>query len=713
MPSLLIGVDHWIDRYYFNPQLIEKEWQRKKMIIIATVIANIMVFVLTIFAFIIGANGIFWMGLIMLGLYAVQYRVLKSPRFNLYHHFFLGAFILIAGLFMVLMGGILTSGGLVFIGLVCAFSSNMLNSQRGALLLMGLYLFTVLFTALSQFFLHPVIVLSTPVNFTFWVINIIWMSTFLVQFNNQYIREKEALEESEMQKVKELDEAKSNFYTAITHEFRTPLTIISGLLDGLNPQDHEEEETIHLIRKNSNQLLRLVNQLLDLSRINAGVVKPHLIRDDLIALIKYVMESFHMVAEVKKISMHWTGPADQYIVDIEPEMMESILSNLISNALKYTNPEGAIHLQLDIPEISGSTNHYRLTVSDNGVGMATDQLNRIFDRFYQVNGDIRHHEEGSGVGLALVKEYVQLLGGEIIVDSVIGRGTTFTLYLPITTQAKPSECIPDPTFSGGLPMASILTENGELADVDVPILLLVEDNPDMIFYLQKLLKNRYRIHTAMNGLEGLSKALMYIPDLIISDVMMPEMDGLTMIKNLKADLRTSHIPVIALTALVDIGSKLEALECGAEVYLTKPFNQEELNLRIEKMIALRHELHTRYSTQNFTVITNKEDEFILKVREVMAQFCEDEAFGINQLCREMAMSRTQLYRKFSALTNTTVHKFIRTYRLTKAMDLLRSSDLNVTQVAIETGFKNTSFFSRIFTEEFGINPSEVSAKTID
>jgi DNA-binding response OmpR family regulator len=362
---------------------------------------------------------------------------------------------------------------------------------------------------------------------------------------------------------------------------------------------------------------------------------------------------------------------------------------------------------------------FTIKVQDNGPGIPPEHLLKIFDRFYTIVENNKNPESGMGLGLALTRELVKLLGGTIIAESTPGSGSTFTVQLPVTNNApiKEMSALSDAQEKISLIRTTIPIKKSKAADYqgskhEKPILLIVEDSFDLVDYLSAILKNDFHLETAQNGNEGLQKAFDCIPDIILSDVMMPEMDGITMLGKLKSDQRTSHIPVVMLTAKADIASKLEGLERGADDYLAKPFNEAELQVRLKNLIDLRKMLQQRYASMEPLPKTDDkaviiEDTFMMKVRSIMEAHLDNDQFGIRELCLEIGMSRAQLYRKFKSLTDTTVNDYLMNFRLFKAKELLLNSGLNVSEVAYETGFKNLSHFSRSFKESFGVTPGSI------
>ncbi len=550
------------------------------------------------------------------------------------------------------------------------------------------------------------------------------------------------MEHREAERLKELDSVKTKLYTNITHEFRTPLTVILGMVKQIkdNPKDWYSEG-LQMIERNGRSLLRLVNQMLDLSKLEAGAMPVHLVQGDVVAFLKYLLESFHSLAAEKGITLQFHSGREALVMDYDPDKVQKIVSNLLSNAVKFTPEGGQVVARLSRAGSgtpgSGEPGYLCLSVSDTGPGIPPDKLSFVFDRFYQADGEATRKAEGAGIGLALTKELVKLLGGEISVKSEIGQGTEFVVRLPVKQS-------PPPLTPKGEPYLPHPAENFEkissvLPDLGPPLgvrgpshegnnptiqqssnptiqqsnnLLIVEDNPDVVRYLQSILLESYRIEVAPDGRSGIEKAIETVPDIIISDVMMPEADGYELCETLKKDERTSHIPIILLTAKADAASRLEGLECGADAYLAKPFDKEELLVRLRKMVELRKTLQQRYANGMKKVLPldrrfRAEDEFMKKLLEILEDRYADETFDVPELCQALCMSRAQCYRKITALTGKPAAHLLRTFRLQKAKALLATSALNISQVALEVGFKDLAHFSRSFHQEFGVSPSEI------
>lgn len=621
--------------------------------------------------------------------------------------------VIICSVKVYLEGGLLYAGAPIFIGLFGPIYALTLPNKKRAIFVLVLYIILMIGSTLMQS--------KNPdpqwVSYYFigFLMGVIQIFVTLYYFTTQV----DKLKSEEKRRMKELDEFKTKFYTNITHEFRTPLTIILGMADQIKTAPEAWfDEGLSMIKRNGRKLLNLTNQLLDLSKLESNVMPIHWVYGDIAHYLRYLSESFYSFAASKNIQIIFSTNPEIISMDFDPDKIQDIMGNLLSNAIQFTPKGGLIKISLsEVPSENGK--NFVLSVRDNGTGIPEDQLPFVFDRYFQAENQREHLVEGAGLGLALTRELIHLLNGTINVQSVRGEGSTFTVQLPITDHA-----INDHEFLSRekvlsqlpLPMNNDTKGNGKRRNEEKMVLLIVEDNIDVVRYLYALLSEDYWIEVAENGLEGFEKAKDLIPDLVISDVMMPVMDGFEFCKKLKTDLRTSHIPVVMLTARADTSSKIEGLKAGADVYLAKPFNREELFVRIEKLIELRKNIHKRYPSNVIATLALEpdktgrmkiEDTFIQKVNQILSEHLGDEAFGINELCRSLGMSRSQLYRKFRALTDISVHHFFRKLRLNKALELLHTSDLNITEVALETGFKNLSHFSKVFFEEFGVTPSQV------
>lgn len=539
---------------------------------------------------------------------------------------------------------------------------------------------------------------------------------------HQIRKDKETIEQQAL-RLMDIDKAKSIFFTNISHEFRTPLTVISGMASKLSKVPKERlEHSYNMIRRNSDNLLNLVNQILDLRKLESGKLEVDLVKGDVIPYLRYIFESFESLAQNKDIRAHLLVDAKEVIMDHDKKKLLRIVSNLLSNAIKFTPEGGNIYFILNTLGDLKSPRVLSIKVKDTGIGIPKKKLPHIFDRFYQVDGSSTRVGEGTGIGLALCKELVTLLGGEIKVDTEEGVGTTFTVSLPITQNANPvSKAMADQQLETetGLAGISQTIKPTPLEMVnpgsDLPLLLLIEDNSDVIQYLITCLENQYRLITAQDGEEGIEKALESIPDGIISDVMMPKKDGYEVCHTLKTDERTSHIPIILLTAKADMESRISGLKRGADDYLTKPFNEQELLTRLENQMHIRHllQMHFREAApppKGLEEEAKLENEFLKKLKSNLEDHLDEEDYGILQICRALGLSRTQLHRKVKALTGQSTSLYLRRIRLLKGKELLETTDLNISEVAYEVGFRHPSYFSRSFAEEFGVAPLDIKNK---
>ncbi|MEM6723905.1 MAG: ATP-binding protein [Bacteroidota bacterium] len=531
---------------------------------------------------------------------------------------------------------------------------------------------------------------------------------------NETLTEQKSLIERQKEKLEELDESKSRFFTNISHEFRTPLTIIKGMIQKVKeqPEVHLEKGT-EMIQRNTDNVLNLVNQILDLRKLESKELKLNLQQSDVISYLKFVLESHSSYAEQQGLLLQFKTASTKLVMDYDPEKLLRVSSNLLSNAIKFTPQGGEVHFELSEVQLKGET-ALQINVKDTGIGIEPDQLDFVFNRFYQADETTIKTGEGTGIGLALCQELVELMDGEISVQSEAGKGSVFTVLLPIRNQAPLQENIARPTIktiktSEGVSEVK-LNSHSELANnTNRPRVLIVEDNLDVQQYMVAALSDYYEIDLANNGAIGIEKATESIPDLVISDVMMPEKDGYELTDTLKTDERTDHIPVILLTAKGDSDSKISGLQKGADAYLTKPFEERELLVRIDKLLELRKKLQERYAQMPSSAEAEKvfQDPFLKKLYDFVEEHLSDAEMNMDQISRAIGMSRTQVYRKLKALTGKSATIFIRSIRLQKGKQLLQTTDLTASEVAYEVGFTSLSYFSTAFLEEFGVRPSEL------
>lgn len=516
-------------------------------------------------------------------------------------------------------------------------------------------------------------------------------------------------------KLRELDMLKTNFFTNISHEFRTPLTLISSPIDDTLSDDtisNKKRQQFTVAKQNAERLLELVNQLLDLSKIDEGHLKLQLQRGNVLQLISALSDSFSYDAKLKSITYTINISQGEEAVWFDKDAIEKIVINLLSNALKYTPANGRISCKAYT-----ENNTLFFNVTNSGKGLTAFELNNIFERFYQTNAQ----NQGSGIGLALVKELVALHNGKIEVQSIVDKETSFQLRLSVDKNSFKKDTIivaSNTKLDKEIPRFKNATfENEEVfSDSDLPILLIVEDNDDLRQLLIQIFEAQYNIISAFNGKIGVDLALEQIPDLIISDIMMPEKDGISLTEDLKNDERTAHIPIILLTAKAEVESKFKGIDSGADDYITKPFNKKLLVLKVEKLIASRRQLQLRYSQELVLLpkdiaITNLDEKFLKKIETILEENLIEPSFNVTEFSDAVGMSRMQLHRKLKALTGLTASEFIRSQRLKLAANLLKTSDINVSQVGYSVGFNDHSYFTKCFKETYSCTPSEFAKRS--
>jgi len=555
------------------------------------------------------------------------------------------------------------------------------------------------------------------------------------------VRERTRVIEEKDRHILEMDRMKTRFFANVSHEFRTPLTLILSPLEEIisrRKAGDPELKKLRVIRRNGQRLMGLVNQLLDLSKLDSGKLKLELEQADVIRNLRLICSSFISLAEKNRIRYSIHLPEREYVTYFDAGKLETILNNLLSNAFKYTPREGIIECYGRIEENgqgegsgndSGRANgpvQLSISVIDSGPGIAPEKHQHIFDRFYQGDEQYQIEGGGTGIGLSLTKELVELIHGDISVNSEPGEGSCFVVKIPLGRDSlNESEYVikekgmeealvsfstveSDPAWEDGE-----VGENNHLPPREHIHLLIVEDNDDLRLYLKEQLQNLYTIVEASAGDKGLKQALKLIPDLIITDVMMPGMDGIELCKRLKYNERTSHIPVIMLTAKADFDSRITGLETGADDYILKPFKIKELRTRVHNLIQQRNMLRERFSGNMDKIaadisLNSYDVKFIRRVTEVVEDHLSDFEFDVRKLQEKSGMSHTQLYRKLHALTGYSPSRFIRHLRLKRAEKLLEQHKGSVTHVAYEVGFGNLSYFTKCFKEEFGISPSAYS-----
>jgi signal transduction histidine kinase/ligand-binding sensor domain-containing protein/DNA-binding response OmpR family regulator len=509
-------------------------------------------------------------------------------------------------------------------------------------------------------------------------------------------------ERQEAQRMHELDMMKLRFFTNVSHEFRTPLTLILAPVEKLMKAASEEQRTqFQLIHRNARRLLNLVNQLLDFRKLEVQEIKFNPSEGDIVRFIRETTFSFSDMSEKKDVSLDFKTSVDSLETIFDRDKLEKILFNLLSNAFKFTPGNG--NITVTINEVHGEEGKWlEIRVTDTGIGIPLDQQEKIFERFFQHDLPGSMVNQGSGIGLSITKEFIRIHGGNITVTSEPGKGSCFTVTIPVkdvTAHEVPA----------ALEEAEIPEWEAELQS-DKPSILLIEDNEDFRFYLKDNLRLHYKIIEARNGKEGWNQALSTLPDLIVSDVMMPEMNGIELCKKIKNDPRVSHIPVILLTARTAEEQKMEGFESGADDYITKPFNFEILQSRVRNLIHQREAFQKDFRRQievkaSDVNITSLDEKLIQRAIKCVEDNISDTAFSVETLSHELGMSRVHLYKKLLALTGKSPIEFIRVIRLQQAAQLLEKSQLTVSEVAYKVGFNNPKYFTKYFKEEYKMLPS--------
>lgn len=583
--------------------------------------------------------------------------------------------------------------------------------------------------------------ISPPIWKTWWMylVYLLIFLTILVTYR-RYIVEKERfkaelnIQKFEKQKIKEVNKLKLEFFTNVSHEFKTPLTLILGPLEkliGSKKTVGPIKDVLLLMQRNANQLYKLIQQILEFRKIENNEIELSLKEMNIVQFCKEMTESFESLAKTRKLKIEFKSKETEIIGNFDRDKLEKIINNLMSNALKFTPKKGEISFNISVKKVSGQNssdtiqNFVQLVIKDNGQGIPDDKLPYIFKRFYQVDSSKGDQME-SGVGLALTKALVDLHQGEIFAKSIENEGAKFIVRIPLGLKVMDKNWPEDDYSSNNeLFIESDLDEieaeeKGEIKNK--PLILVVEDNSDMRTFICDLLNTKFRVLEASDGEEGEKLAIENIPDLIISDVMMPKMNGKQLCKKLKSNEITSHIPIILLTAKSSIESKILGIKLGADAYIPKPFNIEFLLARIINLLELRASLRQKYlliENESNSIDGNTTDQenvkskinifdqkFIDKVEAVIEKNLMNEEFGVNDLGDELGYSRMQLYRKLKFVTNFSANEFIRSYRLKKSASLLLESDMNITEILYEVGFSNRSYYAKCFKLKYGKSPRE-------
>ncbi len=581
--------------------------------------------------------------------------------------------------------------------------------------------------------LHVLITVLPPYWKTRWfrllVLLVIGVLIYLlVRFflNREKIKNELVFERMKARKLHELDMLKLRFFTNISHEIRTPLTLILAPLEKLISRKMPQEEVhshLDIMYRNTKNLDRLINQLLDFRKLESGNLKLELLQGDIVRFISDIVHTFDSYAEEKKIQLRFNTLKKHLVARFDPDKIEKILNNLLSNAFKFTGKGGKISVNLSLVFDSNEDNfdndnqdkeYIEITVRDTGQGISQSNVSKIFNRFFQVGEQAV--QTGTGIGLAFVKELVLLHKGKIFVESKQGKGSRFTVRIPY--EAEPTETVAraeEVSEKSNAEKNHFITGENYNDPVHAEIMLIVEDNPDVRSLIKSHFAPKYQVFEANDGKEGWELALNTIPDVIISDVLMPDVDGYEFCKKIKKDERTCHIPVLLLTALHSKEHEMKGLSYGADDYITKPFDLTILQTKIDNMLSVRNSLKEKYSGEitlqpKNIVISSPDERFLHKAIEVVEENISDADLDIERFARKVGVSRMQLYRKLHALTDMTVKEFIRSIRLKRASQLLIQEKMTVSEIAYSVGFKDLSHFRKCFRQMYGMNASEYTRK---
>lgn len=539
------------------------------------------------------------------------------------------------------------------------------------------------------------------------------------RMNMELSRQKKKLEEQRDQLIslsKQLEEAthaKLVFFTNVSHDFRTPLTLVADPVEQLledKALTPRQQSLLKVVHKNVHILLRLVNQILDFRKYENDKLELVRANMNLRVQLQEWSHSFQTLALKKHIHFVLEVNDDRadYLMAVDAEKMERVYFNLLSNAFKFTPENGTITVTLSTLTKEEGGRYARLVVADTGSGISVQHIRHIFDRFYQI--DVNH--AGSGIGLALAKAFVELHGGEITADSVEGKGTVFTVDIPMTVVEEPSaDLVQEPRITQQTVVEELedMETEEQIPDENKECILIIDDNADVRDYVKSLLKEEYTVIEAPDGRAGLKKAMKYVPDAIICDVMMPVMDGLECCRKLKTELQTSHIPVMLLTACSLDEQRIQGFECGADSYISKPFNSKLLLVRLRNLMDNHKRLKQFFgdkTTLSKEPVSDVDKGFVDCFRELIEENLADSELSVEDLGSKMGLSRVQLYRKIKALTNYSPNELVRIARLKKAASLLASSEKTISEITYEVGFTSPSYFTKCYKDYFGESPTD-------
>jgi len=547
------------------------------------------------------------------------------------------------------------------------------------------------------------------------LLGLLWLLR-LYELSRINLKNQVRIEEAKLKEREEVDRLKTNFFTNISHEFRTPLTLIIGPLRRLleTTRDARTRERLQIMHRNASRLLRLINQLLDISRLEAQALKLQAVEMDIVPFARGILNSFHSYAEQKQVSIGFEAEQESVKLYLDRDKAEKIFANLLSNAFKFTPEGGRVSVEISLRKDPAPG--VLVQVRDTGIGIPASDLQKIFQRFRQVEEGLSRQHEGSGIGLALTRELVELHHGSIEVKSQTGEGSEFSVFLPLGSEhLTPDEIFEegdtiDPSEETQSPMPAWIPVNSD-EKAGKPVVLVVEDNADMRAYIADVLAGDYAVVEAHDGQTGVDTALEIMPDLIVSDLMMPNKDGFELCRDLKTDERSSHIPIILLTAKTEQADRLEGLEIGADDYLIKPFDSRELTIRIRNLINQRQQLRDRFSDSirieaSEITVSSMDARFLQRAMDLVEEHMEDDAFSIEAFSSKAGLSRRQFYQKIKSLTGLTPTEFVLNIRLKRAAVLITEKAGTISEIAYSVGFNNLSYFARAFRKQFGTTPSK-------
>lgn len=558
---------------------------------------------------------------------------------------------------------------------------------------------------------------QTPLAYLLYILAAVAILFFARRVVIQQTKMRFALEQErkEASRIRELDQMKTRFFTNVSHEFRTPLSLILTPLERMirTVEEPARRSQYELIHRNARRLLNLVNQLLDFRRMEVHELKLHATAGDIAQFIEETAGSFTDIAEKKQIRFSYCASVKNLYTHFDHDKLERIIFNLLSNAFKFTPENGTVSVEVNTVGI-GETASLAITIKDSGIGIPAGRHEKIFERFFQHDVPGTMVNQGSGIGLAITKEFVNLMGGAISVESKEFKGTAFTVVLPVK-EVKPAVVAPAangvmPTIAENVTGTTVQAASGKKEHT----VLLVEDNEDFLFYLKDNLREYFNIAEAVNGREGWQKTLSVHPDIIVSDISMPAMNGIELCGKIKQDPRTKHIPVVLLTALTCEEQQLQGLETGAADYMTKPFNFEILVSKIKNLLRQQQSLKQALTKQLAVKTTDVQvddpnEKFVQDALAIVERNIGNSDFSVEELSRALLLSRAAVYKRLFVLTGKTPIEFIRTLRLQRAAQLLEKTNMTVAEVAYETGFNNPKYFSKYFKTEYGKLPSAYQA----